>query len=196
MDKSTRVSRSSCDGERTSARLASRELPSGSRRLGTRGQVTVETIAGLMVLIPIFLALYDCIVVLLAFTFNEDACRNAARAASTVTATSSALAQTAAQDRANSIIKNREKRYAQTKMPNGDPFIEGPKLKTCTISNFKAPDEFGGPIGGTVSVQTEVKVNLPVAIAGVTPTNVTFLASSAFPLTGQVNRDPNQVPID
>ncbi|HMW90847.1 MAG TPA: pilus assembly protein [Candidatus Obscuribacter sp.] len=162
-----------------------------SARLG-RGQQLVELAAGLLVLIPIFLLIIDMVVFYLAATLNDNACRDAARAASVVqpvTADGSGNlpASSPIRQRADSVVR---------KMQHLDGYIIGPRLVNVSLSpDFKRPTNLllGGNFEGSVEVRTQVDYKLPATIPGILPQQVTLTSQQSFPLTAVLG--PQIVPL-
>lgn len=146
------------------------------------GQQLIELAAGLIVLIPIFLIIIDLIVFFLAATLNDNACRDAARAASVVQPisadTSGTLpASSPIRQRANSVV---------TKMQHLEGYIIGPRLVQVSLSgDFKRPTNqlLGGNFEGSVEVRTQVDYKLPASIPGLLPAQVPLTSQQSFPLT-------------
>ncbi len=146
------------------------------------GQQLVELAVGLIALVPIFLLIVDLIVFYLAATLNDNACRDAARAASVVapiTADGVGIlpASSPIRQRANSIV---------TKMQHLDGYIIGPRLVQVSLSNdFKRPSNLllGGNYEGSVEVRTQIDYKLPATIPGILPAQVPLTSQQSFPLT-------------
>jgi len=147
----------------------------------SRGQHLVELMAGLIVVIPVFMMLIDLVFVFMAVQVNDSASRDAARAASQVPpelgapAGDSEVPPTAAMYlRANAVLKQM---YGNS--------VCKPEIKAMTLDNMTRPDgQLGGLFGGQVSVRTEAKVVPPVAIPLVTDSlTFTHKSFSTFPLT-------------
>ncbi len=152
------------------------------RERSIEGQQLVELAAGLIVLIPIFLLIVDLIVFYLAATLNDNACRDAARAASVIQPIAAdgagALpASSPIRQRANSVV---------TKMQHLDGYIIGPRLVQVSLSNdFKRPTNMllGGSFEGRVEVRTQIDYTLPATIPGILPAQVPLTSQQSFPLT-------------
>ena len=125
----------------------SRRVRAASSR---RGQSLVETIAGLMVLIPLGLFSFDLTIVLMANQTNKEIAENAARAASNQLGVAKAT-----QAAIGAINK---------------------ATKTANITNITLLDLSYNLGTGNVSVTTEVDVQLPVAFPGVKQINLRYTA--------------------
>ncbi|MBN9397170.1 MAG: pilus assembly protein [Candidatus Melainabacteria bacterium] len=166
--------------------------PSPARGRRSRGSQLVELSAGLLVLIPLFFAIIDLIVFYLAATLNDNACRDAARAASVV--------QPIAADAVGvlpdaSPIKQRAASVV-TKMQHLDGYIIGPRVVQVSLSNdFKRPSNLliGGNYEGSVEVRTQVDYKLPASIPGVLPQQMPINSQHSFPLTAVM--PPQVVPL-
>ncbi len=138
--------------------------------LNDNGQSTVELVAGLIVLVPIVLGLFDMAVVIIANQVNDSACRDAARVAASGRPTAD---ETTA--RATQVLK-------QVYHTGG--YLEGPALVAATPLGIKAPDPvFGGPYSGSVRVETKITVHLPAPLPGVLPATQEFHAREEYPVT-------------
>lgn len=130
----------------------------------------VELVAGLIILVPIVLGLFDMAVVIMANQVNDNACRDAARVASTGRPTVDE-----ATARANQVLK-------QVYQTGG--YLEGPTLVGATPLNIKAPDPvFGGAYSGSVRVETKMIVHMPAPIPGILPAGQEFHAAEEYPVT-------------
>ncbi len=164
-----------------------------SKRTGRRsGQQLVELAAGLLVLIPIFLLIIDVVVFYLAATLNDNACRDAARAASVIEPVAS---DSSGNLSGSSPIRQRAASVV-TKMQHLDGYIIGPRLQTVSLSSdFKRPSNaiMGGNFEGSVEVTTQVDYRLPATIPGILPAQVTLTSRQSFPLTAVLA--PQVVPL-
>lgn len=146
------------------------------------GQQLVELSAGIIILIPIFFLIIDLTVAYLAANFNDDACREACRAASAVTPANS---DTGGNVPASSPIYQRAESVIQ-KVQHFDGYIIGPKLIAVNLSpDFKRPDNLllGGNFEGSVTVRSQIDYRIPASIPGFIPSSVTLDAQQSFPLT-------------
>ncbi|HEY9681860.1 MAG TPA: hypothetical protein V6C86_09795 [Oculatellaceae cyanobacterium] len=138
-----------------------------------RAQSLVELLVGLACLIPIMLVIFDLAVILIAVQMNDSTCREAARVAA-------AGSPTDIQTRAGAIISRANTR-AKGMMQN----IQMISCTSTTPSNYLSNiSQFGGPIYGTVTVQTEVDVYpfiVQWAYAGKSP--MKFRSQQSFPFT-------------
>jgi hypothetical protein len=136
--------------------------------------------AGLIVIIPVFICLFDIMMVYIGYNTNLTACRDACRAASMAdppagTADGDKNAGNAFFDRAKSIcdsLKQAESSY-----------VVGPVLDKVTVADFVDPGVLGGNYKGNVSVTTSIVVRLPASIPHVTPETIPIKTSNTFPLT-------------
>jgi hypothetical protein len=147
-----------------------------------QGQQLVELSAGLIILVPIFFLIIDLSVAYLAANFNDDACREACRAASSVTPANSdnsgnVSSTSPIYQRAESVIK---------KVQHLDGYIIGPRLIAVDLSpDFKRPANLllGGNFEGSVTVRSQIDYRVPASIPGLLPSSVTLDAQQSFPLT-------------
>lgn len=150
------------------------------------GQELIELAAGLMVLVPIFLVIYDMYVVYMISNLNDAVARDAARAASAVEPNVNApvneqvIAAGPNFDRADRVVRLARNR--------GGGYITNialdPAQTTLTVTNV--PDQFlGGQWVGSLKVRTVTTFNLPVNFAGIIPAQQTLRAEARFPLTSQ-----------
>jgi hypothetical protein len=143
-----------------------------------RGSLTVEVVALLIALLPLFFLLFDIILVFAGYQTNQTFCRDAARAASQVQPPANGL-QTAGVvfDRASQICRD-----GQLNMVRG--LLQGPFLESVEVRDYAPPGPFGGSYSGTVLVTTRMTVNIPASIPGLIPPQVQLRGVSSFPLTG------------
>jgi hypothetical protein len=150
------------------------------------GQSFVELAAGLIVLIPILLALLDLAMIIIAVQVNDTVCRDAARAASSgrpADFTSSMGVQKAnAMERAQGVVKRaKASSGGYIAQLNIIPSESGP---TFVDPGNPGPDpNFGGAYNGSYHVTTEVTVNVPAYVPKVMEPSYTFRARQEFPIT-------------
>lgn len=140
------------------------------RKYRLNGQSTIEMIAGVIVIMPVILFLFDLAVVLLSVQVNDAACRDAARAAA-------AGPPSQLTDRANTIVNNFYK--------SGGYISKIEVIPNGTQANITAtPDPvYGGPYTGTAQVTTKMTINVPVTVKGILPTQVQLNAVHSMPIT-------------
>ena len=147
------------------------------------GQSFVELAAGLALLVPIGLALFDFSVLMVASGVNDNVCNEAARAAASgrpanFTDSNGTVHNETALERAQGVVN----RAGQN--PHGyiqkiylDPTTTGPV-------NLTVPDAtYGGQYTGTFAVQTKSDVQMPASIPGLTPNIMTVMSKQAYPIT-------------
>ncbi|MCA0314901.1 MAG: hypothetical protein LCH63_13850 [Candidatus Melainabacteria bacterium] len=144
------------------------------RRTKAKGQSSVELVAGLIILVPIILCLFDLAVIVIGVQINDATCREAARVASIGDPTDCNKRAQAIVARANA---------------QGSSMLSNFQLQSCTstispaqITAMKA--NFGGPVSGTVSVVTQVDIKpfvVHYAYSGGAP--LTFQARQTYPFT-------------
>jgi hypothetical protein len=141
------------------------------RKIG--GQSAVELCAGLIVLVPILLVLFDLCVIVLGVQLNDSTCREAARVASIGDPTSCSTRAQAVINRANN---------------QGSSMLSNFQLLNCTSSvsgaQITAMQPYGGPVSGTVSVTTEVDIRpfvVYLVYTGSTPLH--FQSVQTYPFT-------------
>lgn len=149
------------------------------------GQSFVELAAGLGLLIPVFLCLFDIAICFIADSANETVCRDAARAAAAgvpqkFTRSDGTTIEADAKDRAKAVV---------TRVYKSGGFIDGPFLMEDETgpklrSGPPPPDPgAGGQWDGTYRVATKMVVKLPASIPGLTPTSITLTKVKDFEIT-------------
>jgi Flp pilus assembly protein TadG len=138
-----------------------------------KGSSLVELAVGLMALIPIVLVIIDLCVIIIAVQVNDSTCREAAR----VAASGSPLD---AQTRAMTIIDRANLR--QSGLFSNFTLIS--LVSTVSPQDLQALSTSGGPVKGTVTVETDVAVR-PFVVqwvyTGQSPLH--FRAQQSFPFT-------------
>src|SRR6516164_7671321 len=124
---------------------------SKTRRSSQRGQSLVETLAGMMVLIPLGLFSFDLTIVLMANQTNKEIAENAARAASNQLGVAKAM-------------------QAAIGAINKAP-------KSANITDVTLLDLNYDVSAGNVSVTPQVDVQLPVSVPGVGKINLRYTAT-------------------
>jgi Flp pilus assembly protein TadG len=119
-----------------------------------KGQGITEAVAAAFILIPIALCLFDFLVVIIANSMNDTACKNAARAAAN---------------------------QPTTKTAGDAAALSLQSLHSPLISNIAMPNVTYTP-GVAVSVTTRITVHLPVPFPGYS--DLTFDASDVEPIVG------------
>ncbi len=136
------------------------------------GSSFVELVTGLLVLIPISLVLFDLAVIVIAVQINDSTCREAAR----VAASGNPLD---AQTRAMAIIDR-----ANLKQSMASNFSLVSVNSTISAQDIQAVGVYGGPLEGTVTVETDVQVK-PFVVQyiynGQNPLH--FRSKQSFPFT-------------
>lgn len=144
-----------------------------TRRGFRRGQSLIELVLGITALIPIMLTIFDLAVIVIAVQMNDSTCREAARVAASGSPSD-------IQQRANAIISRANARAAGM-MSN---FVLVSCTTTASANYLNTIGQFGGPVNGTVTVQTEVDVKpfiVQWAYNGVSP--LKFRSQQTFPFT-------------
>lgn len=147
------------------------------------GQSSVELVAGLFILVPIVLVLFDLAVIVIGVQVNDQTCRQAARAAASGAPDTAEQRAEAIVTRANSQGSSMLSNFTLIK-----PLIFNP---TDVIQQADDLDPYGGTVTGTVTVQTEVQVTpfiVPYVYSGGAP--LVFRSSQTFPFTYVV---PNSI---
>ncbi|HMY03648.1 MAG TPA: hypothetical protein PKA48_09850 [Candidatus Obscuribacter sp.] len=145
-----------------------------SNRFRPRGQSSVELVAGLIILVPIVLVLFDLAVIVLGVQINDSTCREAARVASIGDPTDCDKRARAVVARANA---------------QGSSMLSNFQMFSCTSTVTPAQVNamklnFGGPVSGTVTVVTRVDIHpfvVHYAYSGGAP--ITFQATQTYPFT-------------
>ena len=141
-----------------------------SRR--SKGSSFVELAIGLMALIPIVLVVIDLCVIVIAVQVNDSTCREAARVAASGNPVD-------AQTRALAIIDRTNSR--QSGMFSDFTLIS--LVSSVTPQDLQTLGTYGGPVKGTVQVETEVAVR-PFVVQWVTGHSpLHFRAQQSFPYT-------------
>jgi len=138
-----------------------------------KGQSIVELAVGLMALIPIVLVIFDLAVIVIGVQVNDSTCREAARVAASGDPND-------AQARAAAVVARANQR-ASGMLSN---FVLVNVNNTVTAQQMLALQPYGGPVQGTVTVQTEVDIRpfvVQYAYAGKSP--LTFRSQQSFPFT-------------
>jgi hypothetical protein len=142
------------------------------RRKRRRGQSIVELAVGLMALIPIVLVVFDLAVIVIGVQINDSTCREAARVAASGDPKD-------AQDRAGAVVARANQRAAG--------MLSNFVLKTVTTnvtSDLTQLAKYGGPVQGTILIETEVDIKpfvVQFAYSGHSP--LTFRSRQSFPFT-------------
>ncbi len=162
------------------------------------GQSLAELAAGLMILVPVFLLVFDLAVCIIADTINENVCRDAARAASAgvpapFTSFNGTTIPADAFQRAQAVVKH---------VYQSGGYIEGPTIVT-TKTGSQGPNHSGGVVppnpvtggqwDGTYVVTTQIIVHLPASIPGATPSQITLNKSKEFTITRTEKPAPQSV---
>lgn len=146
-----------------------------ARQRKSLGQSTVELCAGLFLLVPLVLVLFDLAVIVIGVQVNDQTCRQAARSASSGNPAT-------AYDRAQAIIARAN---AQGSSMLSRFTLAGFSFNPGTViadANNLVP--YGGTVSGTVTVQTTVEVRpfiVPYVYSGGAP--LVFRSSQTFPFT-------------
>lgn len=148
-----------------------------THRRKSLGQSTVELCAGLFILVPLVLVLFDLAVIVIGVQVNDQTCRQAARSASSGSPAT-------AYDRAQAIIARAN---AQGSSMLSRFTLAGFTLNPASvITDVTTPplSIYGGTVSGTVTVETTVEVRpfiVPYVYSGGAP--LVFRSSQTFPFT-------------
>lgn len=138
-----------------------------------------------MALIPIILVVFDLAVIVIGVQVNDSTCREAARVA--------AAGDPAESDaRASAVVARANQRTGG--MLSNFQLIK-PVQSTVTTAQMTALKQYGGPVQGTVTVQTEVDVRpfiVQFAYNGQSP--LRFRSQQSFPYTYVVPNNTTAVP--
>jgi len=126
-----------------------------------RGTSIVETAAGLFIIIPIVLFLFDVAAAVLAQTANDSMCKSAARAA----------AETDSQGRAQAAAQTAVDRF-----PAAGYIISKRLFRTVDYNTTTA----------SVRVETEIVCRFPVPIPFGGPDRMNFVTDQTEPIVGQL----------
>ncbi len=136
------------------------------RRPRTQGQSIVETVVGIIFLIPIVLFLFDVAVLVLASSADDNLAKSACRAAASATDASGQGTAVAAQAAADSICQN----FAGANNPIIKKPGSGSFLTSCVFDT----------VSGQVTVTTTLTCKLPVPFPFLS--NVDFVAKAVEPI--------------
>ncbi len=160
-----------------------------SRKCGSRGQSIIETVVGIMFLVPIVLFLFDIAVLVLCNTANDNLAKSTCRAAASATDGSGAGTAKAAFDAADSVANS----FASSAIINksGGSFLTGFSYNANGTPSTGG-GQYPGPIAngagnppppekGQVACITTMKVTLPVPFP-VLPTTWEFQSRDVEPI--------------
>lgn len=142
------------------------------KRSKKRGQSIIELAVGLMALIPIILVVFDLAIIVIGVQINDSTCREAARVAA-----SGAPADVDA--RAKAVVARANQR-SQGMLSNFVLISD----KANVVSDLTTLQKYGGPVQGTVVVETEVDIKpfvVQFAYNGQSP--LKFRSRQSFPFT-------------
>ncbi len=146
-----------------------------------RGSSFIELATGLLALIPVVLVIFDLCIIVMGVQINDSTCREAAR----VAASGNPLQ---AQSRAQAIIDRANSR-ASGMVTN---FVLANFASTVTAEDVAELGTYGGPVKGTVTIETDVSIH-PIVVqlvyTGKSPLH--FRSQQSFPFTYVV---PNTTP--
>lgn len=136
------------------------------------GQSFVELCVGLICLIPIILVLIDLAIIVIAQQLNDTLCRDAARIAA---------------GGAPELIATRAQRVLDEGFKGGEGYITSITLVSAAANIPAGGDPgitsiYGGPIQGTVSVETDMLVKIPASVPPL-PQTVNLHSKNVFPIT-------------
>jgi hypothetical protein len=142
------------------------------------GSSLAELAAGLLVAVPIFLALLDCGILMIGVAANDALCRDAARAAaagppSVMTAGERTVGGgTAPYTRARAIVERIYNLGIPARVRSGSIFV-----------HEKIDSVVGGSINGTLTVSTTADINPPFIVGFVTHHSIAMSCSHTYPFT-------------
>lgn len=151
-----------------------------------RGQSIIELVIGLMVLVPIVLLIFDLAVLVLGVQQNDSICREAAR----VAAAGDPTKANDLQDRANAVVtranNNTKGMLSNFKLISVNTNPSQAAINT-QIAQWQVPPpgsgNTGGPITGTVTVDTEVDIKPFLVKYAYNGQTLTFRSRQSFPFT-------------
>jgi hypothetical protein len=136
----------------------------------------MEMAAGLIVVIPVVLLIIDCATLYLGASMNDTICRDAARAASLGPPDS--ISPGEPKRRAEGVVRKANKTAGAIRL---DPDV------TVTEDIKQVPDaQYGGPVKGTVTVDTTVHVFPPfllLAFLNATDKGIDFTTNQTYAYT-------------
>ncbi|HEY9777341.1 MAG TPA: TadE family protein [Planktothrix sp.] len=152
-----------------------------------KGQSIVELAVGLMALVPIVLVVFDLAIIVIGVQINDSTCREAARVAASGNPTDANARATAVVARANQRSQSMLSNFTLVKV---DATTQAPwPSMNAQLASLQT---YGGPVQGTVTVQTEVDIKpfiVEYAYNGKSP--LKFVSQQTFPFTYVV---PNSAP--
>lgn len=153
------------------------------------GQSIIETVVGIIVLIPIVLFLFDVAVLVLSNSANDNLAKSCARAAASATNNLGIGAGDKAQEAAQNIANNFQQSTIIQAAGSIGSFLDGiawvpdnaappaPQLNAVRSGTAINPD----PLPGQVAVMTRMQVTVPVAFPGI-GNQWTFVAKAVEPI--------------
>lgn len=158
--------------------MATKMPKSGQRK--RLGQSIIETVVGIIFLIPIVLFLFDVAVLVLSNTANDNLAKSAARAAASATDASGKGNGNDAKTAASNIADN----FATSPIiqKSGDSFVTGFEWNGGSGNDVKSGEAITpAPSDGQVAVITTMKVVLPVPFPFL-PASQDFKAKAVEPI--------------
>lgn len=135
----------------------------------------MELGAGLMVLIPIFLVVFDVAILVAGVQLNDNTCREAARIAASGDPSSALL-------RAQSVIAKAQQNT--NGMVTNLRLIAVDLFPTNVAAQVAALQPYGGTIAGTVTISTDIDIHpFVVQWAYSSGKPLTFRSRQSFPFT-------------
>jgi Flp pilus assembly protein TadG len=142
------------------------------KRNRKRGQSIIELAVGLMALIPIVLVVFDLAVIVIGVQINDSTCREAARVAASGNPSDATARATAVIARANLRTSGMLSNFALK------------KVTSAVTSDLTQLTAYGGPVQGTVTIETQVDIRpfvVQFAYNGQSP--LQFRSRQSFPYT-------------
>jgi Flp pilus assembly protein TadG len=136
-------------------------------RSGKNGSAIIETLAGLFILIPVFLLLIDIIALVIAQSINDDIAKQAARYAAQAPAVynSDGSVNTTSMQSAALAAANQYLEQNCTNYTGSSGIVSNAEVISCTFD----------PVNG-IQIITQIKCDLPVAVPFGGPSSTTFRA--------------------
>lgn len=146
-----------------------------------KGQSIVETLVGIIVLVPIALFLLDILVICFANIANDNLAKSSARAAASAVSSDGIGTAEVAFDSA-SLASSSLAESGIIKKPSGGSFLTGFCWNADGVPQTRSwPSATGMPSVGDLGVITSVEVHLPIPFPFL-PSSYTFRAKAVEPI--------------
>jgi len=153
------------------------------------GASLVESLVGIMILVPVLLLIFACAEIFCAEEYNCRTCRDAARQAASVcpapTDRNGPLSENSPAFRAANRVIGKN----TVSKPSEQSMFSDVELVEVSMQGLKVQsgENVEGPINGYVSVKTAITVKLPISCGAVLPANLRLVSAYSFPITATVS---------